>query len=160
MSKIMMPSTMLPNTPTLGCFVTQFCEWKSLSSVLTVNLLHPHQQYIEQADENPVLVALWFGGTLYFKICIDFLQKQLSTPQYSAVPSSIKKKLFKKKEKKFCSKCFDPYIKSCAFAMRSCSTKYGSKKLNIDHGLVIRSIKLSPTPGLKRCVLEISTIYA
>ena len=23
--------------------VTQFCNWKSLSSVLTVNLLHPHQ---------------------------------------------------------------------------------------------------------------------
>ena len=22
--------------------VTQFCDWKSLSSVLTVNLLHPH----------------------------------------------------------------------------------------------------------------------
>ena len=41
-----------------GCSVTPFCDWKSLSSVLTVNLLHPHQQYIEQADENPVLVAL------------------------------------------------------------------------------------------------------
>ena len=27
---------------------------------------------------------------------------------------------------KFCPKCFDSYLKSCAFAMRSCSTKYGS----------------------------------
>ena len=32
----------------------------------------------------------------------------------------------KQQKKKFCSKCFDPYTKSCAFAMRSCSTKYGS----------------------------------
>ena len=28
-------------------------------------------------------------------------------------------------KKKFCPKCFDPYPKSCAFAMRFCSTKYG-----------------------------------
>jgi hypothetical protein len=26
-----------------GCPVTPFCDWKSLSSVLRVNLLHPHQ---------------------------------------------------------------------------------------------------------------------
>ena len=29
-------------------------------------------------------------------------------------------------KKKFCPECFDPYHKSCAFAMRFCSTKYGS----------------------------------
>ena len=34
--------------------------------------------------------------------------------------------LEKQKRKKFCSKCFDSYTKSCAFAMRFCSTKYGS----------------------------------
>ena len=33
--------------------------------------------------------------------------------------------LFYSIKKKFCPKCFDPYPKSCAFAMRSCSTKYG-----------------------------------
>ena len=49
------------------------------------------------------------------------ISKSLSTMGYSH--------FFRKtKKKKFCSKCFDPYIKSCTFAMRSCSTKYGSKK--------------------------------
>jgi hypothetical protein len=28
---------------TSGVFVTPFCDWKSLSCVLTVKLLHPHQ---------------------------------------------------------------------------------------------------------------------
>jgi hypothetical protein len=46
------------------------------------------------------------------------------------VPWGTHNSLKKKKKKKFCSKCFDPYIKSCALAMRSSSTVYGSKTMN------------------------------
>jgi hypothetical protein len=45
-----------------------------------------------------VLVALWFGGTFYFKICIDFSQKQLSTMGYSAAPKSLSCLDIKKKK--------------------------------------------------------------
>ena len=38
--------------------------------------------------------------------------------------------LFYPIKKKFYSKCFDPYPKNCAVAMRSCSTKYGSINLS------------------------------
>jgi hypothetical protein len=62
-------------------------------------------------------------NNIFVVISIDLagFSKSLSTMGYSH--------FFRKtKKKKFCFKCFDLYIKSCAFAMRSCSTKYGSKK--------------------------------
>jgi hypothetical protein len=84
--------------------VTPFCDWKSLntkfSSVLTVNLLHISTKFsstyiepcIEQPDESSGsggTLRSWFGGTFYFKICIDFSYKQLGTMGYSAAPKSL-----------------------------------------------------------------------
>ena len=59
----------------------QFCDWKSLSSVLTVNLLHPHQYVLEYSTLSSmmkvlILVALWFGGTFYFKFCFVLVRGQ------------------------------------------------------------------------------------
>jgi hypothetical protein len=71
MGKIMMPITMLPNTPRMQCDailrleISQWC----IDSPLQLYFTHISSTL---SSLMKVLVALWSGGTIYFKICIDF----------------------------------------------------------------------------------------
>jgi hypothetical protein len=68
--------------------------------------------------------------------------------------------LFYSIKKKFCLKCFDPYPKSCAFAMRFCFTKYGS--INLSSRRAMRDnryhLKTSCRKEVRRqvCIIQLS----
>ena len=84
-----------------GCAVTQFCDWKALSSVLTyLNLLQSHQYSCSTLSRLMKIQFWWrwFGGTFYFKTRIDFSYIIETTEYYGVLSSSLSKQKEKKKE--------------------------------------------------------------